>query len=149
MNVLQAPTGLHEFDGEPIEQRGMRGRFPVESKVGDAGHERCAEVAFPNVIDGDASGQRVVFVRQPPRECEPSAGAGLWIRWTQRRVSRVLFRRVGLRCFNSGTSGRELGFGGLDRLIGFGRSAKLAANSCNCDTLSSICCRSWCLDCNC
>ena len=67
VQVLQAPAGLHELDGQPVEQFGMGRGLAVEAEVEDRLDQRRAEVPHPDVIDRDPGRQRVVRIGDPAR----------------------------------------------------------------------------------
>ena len=76
MDVLHAPVVLHEFDGQPVEQLGVRRRSPFAAEVKHRRHQRLAHVPSPDMIDGDPRRQRMTRVGQPFREGGAAAGAG-------------------------------------------------------------------------
>ena len=75
MEVAEAPAVVHEVGREPVEQRGDCRRAAVVTEVGDGRHQAGSEMAGPDMVDGDAGGQRMVRPDEPAGEGEPAAGA--------------------------------------------------------------------------
>src|SRR5262245_23946865 len=65
MELFQRPTTIAEFDGQPVEQLGMR-RFAAHfAEVIGCIYETSAEVVMPDAVDDGAPRQRVVRIGQP------------------------------------------------------------------------------------
>ena len=66
-DVLHVPAALHEFDGQPVQQLGIRRRLALRSEVvQDLGNSRPEE-ELPQSIHEDPRGQRVVAIHEPVR----------------------------------------------------------------------------------
>src|SRR5262245_37108935 len=86
MEMLQAPVMFHQFDGEPVEQLGMRRRRAFAAEIEDRGDERLAEVASPEMIYRHAGRERIVPIGDPLCERGSPAGARGWERFGPRRI---------------------------------------------------------------
>ena len=128
MDVLHAPVVLDQFDGEPVEQLGMRRRSSLAAEVEHRRYQRLAEVPRPDVIDRDARRQRMARVGEPLRESGTSAGAGRRKRLVGVTILIILLRLLGTRQRRVGlarhvdrfASGLECGFGVGEFLLGIG-----------------------------
>jgi hypothetical protein len=74
--LLAAPAAGDEVARQPVEQFRVRGRLAGGAEVVGRGDQAGAEEFAPDVIDGDAGGQRVVRRDKPAGEVE-AAGQGL------------------------------------------------------------------------
>ena len=54
-----------KFDGEPVEQLGMRGPFAADAEIVGRAHEPFAEMPLPDAIHDHARGERVLLRRDP------------------------------------------------------------------------------------
>src|SRR5262245_58341099 len=72
----------------------MRRRRALAAEVEDGGDERLAEMPGPDVIDGNARGERILGIGDPFRERCAAAGAFLreWLQTTGVRLEVVLAR---------------------------------------------------------
>ena len=82
--VLQAPIVLHEVDGQPIEQLGVRRRRGANAEVLGRFHDPDAEHRLPDAIDRDSSRRRRTPIDEPARERQP-IGLGVLRQRMQRR----------------------------------------------------------------
>jgi hypothetical protein len=73
---FHVPVALHEFDGEPVEQFGMEGGWPLLPKLKTVETAGGAEVAGPHMVHGHTGGEGIVFTGDPAGEREATAGAG-------------------------------------------------------------------------
>ena len=79
------PVGFNEFDGEPIEEFGVRGWGALDAEVFGGFDDAGAEEQFPGAVRSDSGGQRVFGVCEPVGEVESSglrrvgAGAGVGV----------------------------------------------------------------------
>src|SRR5262249_52929307 len=73
----------------PVEQLGVCRPLTVAAEVADTFHQGAVEVPQPDVVDGDAGGQRVVAGGQPARQGETAAGARRRVGRAQGRVLRA------------------------------------------------------------
>jgi hypothetical protein len=76
--VAQVPLVLHEFDGQPVEEFRMGGRFALNAEVLGGAHEALTKKKLPEVIDGDACGERVFGGGEPTREFDPRPAISLF-----------------------------------------------------------------------
>lgn len=60
MEGFEAPTGVDELAGQPVEELGVGWWFGAGAEVGGGGDEGLAEVMHPDAIDEDAGGEGVV-----------------------------------------------------------------------------------------
>ena len=79
--LLDVPARFAEFDGQPIEQFGMRRQFAGDAEIAGRPHEAGAEHFLPESIDGDARRERILGPQQPLAPgradcCGRSAGKG-------------------------------------------------------------------------
>ena len=74
MQLLPRPALFHEFNGEPVEQFGMRRCFGLRAELVDRFHDAATEESLPGSIDDNAGGERVVFANQPAGEGESVGG---------------------------------------------------------------------------
>ena len=65
MDMLDAPTVLHQFTSKPIEQLAMLCLGSFIPKIKDACNQRLPKMPTPYVIDGNACGKRIAFVGDP------------------------------------------------------------------------------------
>src|SRR5262249_12405540 len=65
MRRLPAPTALHEFGREPVEQLWMAGTVSGRPEIARRLHDAFAEMVLPDAIDGHAGRQRVVGAGDP------------------------------------------------------------------------------------
>jgi CO/xanthine dehydrogenase Mo-binding subunit len=86
VKVLRRPVVVGEFGGEEVEELGVRRRLAVAAEVERGRHDCAAEVAQPDVVGGDARGERIFRRRDPFRQCRAAAGGLLRIDGSQRRV---------------------------------------------------------------
>src|SRR5947209_2936480 len=69
---------LHQLDGEPVEQVGMRWWGAVAAEVMRGGHQGSAEMPAPDVVDRDAGGQRIATVVDPAGQRRPPSRTLTW-----------------------------------------------------------------------
>src|SRR5262245_36178535 len=86
MNALHAPAAVHELGSEPIEQLRMRWRLAVLAEVSDAGDDRTAEMAQPDMVNRHSRGKRIFAARDPTRESETASTGGFRISFADRCV---------------------------------------------------------------
>ena len=72
MKMLQTPVILHQLDGEPVQQFGVRGRIALRPEVFGGGDEASPEIRLPDSIDDRAGCGRRLAVGEPLREGQPS-----------------------------------------------------------------------------
>ena len=65
VDVLEAPTVLHELDRQPIEQLGMRRPLALHAKIVRRRHDAAAEVLLPKPVDDHPRRQRMIGPREP------------------------------------------------------------------------------------
>src|SRR5438128_2830029 len=94
MQMLHAPTVLHEFDRQPVEQLRMGRPRAVAAEVEDRGDEGRVEVPRPDVIHRDARGEWIFAAGDPTGERAAAAGALLRVSRTKRSINGA----VGLKC---------------------------------------------------
>ena len=87
MQVLQAPTVLHEIAGEPVEQLRVGRRFSLATKVVGRADQSLAEVPSPDAVHENASRKRVVGCRQPACQRRPSPFGGTAAKAALRRMA--------------------------------------------------------------
>src|SRR5690606_17892175 len=80
-----APTVLHKFGREPIEQFGVRRRFAARAEVFAGQNEALLEEAFPDAVGRDAGRQRVIGLHDPLRKVEPRRRFGALLHGWQHR----------------------------------------------------------------
>src|SRR5207248_1542473 len=68
--LLPPPAVFHEGGREPVEQFRMRGALAAHAEITDGAHESFAEQSRPDVIDGNARCERILFAHEPAREVE-------------------------------------------------------------------------------
>ena len=83
--VPLARRRLHELDGEPVEQFGMRWAFALRAEILAGGDQPGAEIRLPNAVDESAGRRGRAAVGQPAGEGQPVA----------RRVSGKLMQHAG------------------------------------------------------
>jgi hypothetical protein len=54
--VFEAPAGVAEFDGEPVEEVFVEGHFALDAEVFGGFDEAGAEEELPEPVDLDAGG---------------------------------------------------------------------------------------------
>ena len=89
MQRLHPPAVCDQLGSEPIQQRGMRRRRPIETEILRRRDQRLTEVPTPNVVGGDSRRTRIAVAGDPVRECQSSARATRREDFTQRLVLRV------------------------------------------------------------
>ena len=85
MQVLEAPAVVHELDGQPVEQLGMRRRLALRAEVLAGRDDAGAEVRLPDAVDQRSRRGRRPAVDQPARRTSAAsarapAGNGLGTR---------------------------------------------------------------------
>ncbi len=95
VEVFEIPVMVEQFEGEEIEDLVEGRAWTAASEVGGVIDERLAKAAGPNVIGGDAGGERVFWINDPTGESKAPA----------RALARV-----------AGGVGVELVFGGFEGL---------------------------------
>ena len=68
MQFLDRPAALHELDGQPIEQLGMRRPCAAVAEIVRRRDEARAEMLLPDAVDDDPRGPRVVGRSDPVRQ---------------------------------------------------------------------------------
>ena len=76
MQVLDGPTAVDQFGGQPIQQLGVAGRRSGSPEVAGRVHDAGAEVMLPDSIDDHPGGQRVVLQVELPQRLERLEGSG-------------------------------------------------------------------------
>src|SRR5207253_1763505 len=61
VQLLDAPSVVHELDGEPIEKLGVSRAFAADAEVARRAHQRLFEMLEPDAVDEDAGGEGIVF----------------------------------------------------------------------------------------
>ena len=61
--MLEAPAAVHELDGQPVEQLGMRRRLALRAEVFAGRHEPGAEIGLPDPVDERPRRRRRVAAR--------------------------------------------------------------------------------------
>ena len=74
MERFQAPAIANELDGQPVEQCGVRRAVTFYAKVFQRPHKPGTKVIMPHAIDHHASGERMVWTREPPRQGKAATG---------------------------------------------------------------------------
>ena len=77
MELLHRPAGLHELDGEPVEQLRVGRRLALVAEVLERAHEAAAEEGLPLAVDRDARGERVLRGEEPAGERQ-AVGRGVF-----------------------------------------------------------------------
>ena len=65
---FQAPTLVHEFSSQPIQQVGVRRRGSRLAKVSGRCHQAFAKVILPDTVHHNTRRQRMVGLDQPARK---------------------------------------------------------------------------------
>src|SRR6266699_1136694 len=94
MHGLHAPTPLHEFDRQPVEQLRMRGASALRAEILGRLDDAASEKLLPEAIHGGARGERIVLANQPACEAEPVRHLAL--RQRRQRRGRVRIYQVTL-----------------------------------------------------
>ena len=68
---LDVPARVDELGGQPVEQLGVAGELALRAEVLGRLHQAGPEVHLPEPVHGDAGGQGVAGVDEPPRERQP------------------------------------------------------------------------------
>ena len=63
--MLDRPAVGHEFEGQPIQQYGMRRSKAHISEIGGCGHETAPEMVVPNTVDHNPCSEGVLGINQP------------------------------------------------------------------------------------
>jgi hypothetical protein len=64
---------LDKIDGEPVEQLDVGGGIALAAEVAGRGDDAPAEVVLPQAINQDARRERMIWLREPARQCCPAA----------------------------------------------------------------------------
>ena len=72
-HVFEAPAGVAEFDGEPVEEVLVDGHFALDAEVFGGFDEACTEEELPEPVDLDAGCQWVIRLEEPLGEAETVA----------------------------------------------------------------------------
>ena len=75
--LLGGPAVLDKFRGKVIEQFGMRRQLPTGPEIFGRSHDSVSEQMMPDSIHIDASGKRVLCIRNPFGKLLPAALGGL------------------------------------------------------------------------
>src|SRR5580765_5260363 len=59
----------------------MRGRFAIPAKVRRRGHNATPEMAQPNMVHGDSSGERILRTSDPASKRSTASGAHVRVRF--------------------------------------------------------------------
>lgn len=78
LDMLQVPSGFHEFAGQPVQEIGVGRALGLESEVFRGADESGAEEELPLAVDDHACGQGMRRVEEPAGEFE--AVGGVWLR---------------------------------------------------------------------
>src|SRR5258705_73426 len=98
--MFHAPAVLHEFHSQPVEQFGVCRTRATAAEVENGGDERRVEMARPDVIHGDASGERISAAGHPTGERTAPASALGWVSRSKRSVVCAIGRERGLGCLD-------------------------------------------------
>ncbi len=89
---LDVPARFAEFDGQPVEQLGMRRQLAGDAEVAGGAHQAGAEDLLPEAVDRHAGGQGMLGPDQP--SCQPEPVPGQVGRHGRQGVGRVGLHRV-------------------------------------------------------
>jgi hypothetical protein len=76
--ALHIPAALHEIDGEPVEQLGMRGALALQAEIIRRAHQTGTEEHLPHMIHEHAGRERVLLRRDPLREADAVLRESFW-----------------------------------------------------------------------
>ena len=69
-HLFNVPVAVHEFNGQPVEQFGMRWQRALPTEIVERRRETAAEIQLPESIHERSCGQRVVARNDPLREIQ-------------------------------------------------------------------------------
>ena len=58
-------AGMHEFDGKPVEQRGVSGLGTAVAKIVGSGNDPLAKMMLPDSVHGHACSERITWIGNP------------------------------------------------------------------------------------
>ena len=78
--AFHVPAVVHEIDGEPVEQLGMRRALALEAEIIRCAHQPGTEEHLPHLIHKHAGSERVLLRRDPLREADAILRQAFWPR---------------------------------------------------------------------
>ena len=74
IHLFDIPTGVHEFDGEPVEEIGVAGDFALEAEIFGGFDQTDGEEVLPHTVDGDPGGDWIIARDEPAGEAKAILG---------------------------------------------------------------------------